>query len=414
MTKKIALISTFLFIVLASKAQDHFQWKTAVEQPPESGFCKIYLCPEITSKLNERFTDIRIFDKENIETPYILQREKPATQTTLFNEYKIIEKKYNKAKGYTRLIIHNPQRKEIRNIVLEIKNADVKKWLTLNAGNDMENWYVLKDQYRFHSFYNHRGTSEIQILNFPLSDYEYYELIVYDYFDRPINILRAGYYDTSIEKGKYTTLPNPQIEQKDTAKQSRISIRFNESQYIDKLEFDIEGADYYLRKATLSVIQKSPKPQSNQPSQQQTRNYTIKNFELRSFSRNILYLDKIAAKELEIIIENNDNPPLKMKNIKAAQLNTYLIGSLDTANRYMLRFGKPEIQAPVYDLEYFIDSIPENIPKLETKTLVEIKKEEKAPETKKLSSWFIWLALGIVVLFLGYMTLRMVGEVKKR
>jgi len=236
------IITLFLFIllipVLTARSQE-FKWESKTDLVLSNGFTEVLLSPEITGNLRADLGDIRLYDSTGSEIPYIQYSEKPVLYKQLFKEYAVLQKVHHY--DYTRLVIHNPSKSTITNISLVIKNADVRKWLTLNGSDDQKVWYALKEHYYFQSFYNDDKTSEIRVLNFPKSNYEYYELLVYDYFDYPINILKVGYYDTSVETGKYSVVKAPSFSQIDTLKQSVIQIHYTNQQYIDKLQFEIEG-----------------------------------------------------------------------------------------------------------------------------------------------------------------------------
>jgi len=63
--------------------------------------------------------------------------------------------------------------------------------------------------------YSDYETSVIKIIDFPASNYEYYEILIDDWKSNPINVLKAGFYNISVEKGKYSPVEEPQISQID-------------------------------------------------------------------------------------------------------------------------------------------------------------------------------------------------------
>lgn len=410
--KNIALLILALNCVLAPfllRAQD-FQYKTDIEEVPEKAFYEIALAPVVIAKLNPKRSDIRIFDDNNTEIPYLRYRETPSTITNLFREYEIIDKEHRTDWGYTRLVIHNPAKTTIDNISLIIKNADVQKWLKLNASNDRQNWYVLKDNYRFHSVYNENGTSEIRVINFPPSDYEYYELLISDWNDRPINILKAGYYVHEEESGKYTQLPQPRIRQTNNAEEkiSRITVSFPEIQSIDRIEIQVEGPTYFLRHAELQL--KDSIVRKNQPNEYYYAN--IQPFNITSFNQNTIVVDKLRAQTFYIEIRNEDNQPLKITGVKAYQLNNYLIAELDKDQHYEIYFGNTVMELPKYDLRHFKDSISHNLPQISHRAITPI--ETPGTDSDSIfSSAFIWISIGLVIIILGYMSMRMLSEMKK-
>jgi len=203
---RIFLLCFTIFSLLGAKAQQ-FNWQASLAPVSSDGYYKILLSPEIVSKLNDNLGDIRLYSIDNKEIPYVNEVEVPFETKDYFVEYKIIEKKeLTSWPYYTRLVIHNPKKTEISNIQLVIRNTDVSKSLKLSGSDDNKNWYSIKDSYRFHSMYSDETTSVIKIIDFPVSNYEYYEILIDDWKNNPINIVKAGYFNTSIEKGKYSLL----------------------------------------------------------------------------------------------------------------------------------------------------------------------------------------------------------------
>ena len=407
---KIKLSKCLLFLFILTGIQgfsQDFSWQSKTGPVETKGFHEILLSPDIIGKLRNDMGDLRIYDSTGSEVPYILYSEKPVEFKQMFKEYTIIKKEHHG--DYTRLVIHNPEKNEITNFSLEIKNADVRKWLTLNASDDQKQWYALKEHYYYQSFYNNDNTSEIRVLNFPRSNYEYYELLVCDYYDNPINILKAGYYDLSIEAGKYSAIANPNITQTDTLKQSIIKIEFSGKQYIDKLQFEVEGPEFYYRNASLSLGRVINVKGVSRMTYEQ-----IKPFNLSSNSHNTETFSSFPATELYLIIENYDDHPLKIKGVKAFQLNHYLTANLNSGEMYTIKFGNEKLSPPVYDLKFFADSIPDNIPRLNSGKVSEIIREPKEDDKPfYVDPVFIWIALGIVALILGLFSFKMVKEMKK-
>lgn len=408
-----SLLLSILILLSQNIFSQEFGWQADFTNTNQTGFVNIWLSPKINSTLKSDFSDLRIYDSKGTEIPYILQEEKFRNRKTFFKEYKIIEKKHVAGKGYTRIVIHNPEKKIIDNISVIIKNADVKKWLKLNGSDDNKTYYVLNDNYIYSSSPNNDGTSEIKVLQFPNTDYQYLELLVSDYFDKPINVLKVGYYDTQIENGLYSDLKISSVKQNDNKqkKESEILFGFETPQYIDKLNFYTEGSTYYLRKAELYK-------QSEQWNKKKKENEDywelVRNFEINSFSNASLHFQRMKAEKLKLVIKNHDNQPLKIKEIKARQLTKFLVTELKKDQTYSIKFGNPELRKPNYDLQYFADSIDKNLPLIKVDKIRKLKKEEVKKNKSFFDSVYIWVALGIVVLGLGFMSIKMMKETAKK
>jgi hypothetical protein len=399
------LITIFILLVCSiSIYGQNFEYKASIDSIEHIGFYKILLSPIINSTLNENFDDIRIFDKQHAEIPYILYKEKPLNEKELFVEYEIIEIEHIKKHRYTRLVIRNPKKTSISNIVLRIKNADVRKRLKLNASYDNKTWFVLKDNYYYNSIKGENNNSEIRILKFPKSDYEYYELLIDDYYDKPINIIQAGYYNTFNENGKFTTLKNIDWVRKDSLKETLITI-VSKSHYIDKIALNITAPKYYHREALILLKQVNSKNKKGIK--------TINSFTLESNNSNSIIIDNIKEDTLFIRIKNNDNEGLTIESISFYQLNKYLVAELNSSNTYHLLLSDEKADKPIYDLHYFKDSIPDYLQIINTHSIEKLDiKEIGKDENFSISKYWLWISIILIALLLSYMSIKMLKEEK--
>lgn len=409
----ILLLAFTIGFIVQTNAQE-FKWKSEISGVNQDGFNKIILAPSIVSKLNHQLGDIRLYDSENNEIPYIFQSDAALTYSDYFSEYKIVEKKEQTSwPYYTRIVIHNPAKSQLSNIHLLIKNSDVSKSLKLSGSDDNKNWYIIKDNYRFQALYSDVESSVIKIIDFPVSNYEYYEILIDDWRNNPISILKVGFFNTSVEKGKYTELENPEISQLELkeGKQSLIKVQFNGPQLINKINFKIEGPEYYYRKAEIQV-------RDSALDKRNKYNYffkTIDDVSISSSNTNTFYFEQLWAESLFIRVYNQDDQALTFKYVVAEQLNRYLVCQLKKSKNYLLKYGNAKISNPVYDLNYFIDKIPKTIPQLTTGEIVSI---GATPETNSkgihLDNQFIWIAIIAVGVLLVYMVFQMLKEMKKK
>lgn len=404
-------INVFILLALLnfSTQGQTYSHQVSVPSVEESGFYKILLPPAVTSALKPDVSDIRIYDSSNLEVPYLLEKEKPINKKELFVAYEIIAKKHFKTKdgGYTRIVIHNPDKNKINNIVLRVNNADVRKQLKLNASYDNENWYVLKDNYYYNSVESNTKTSEIRVLNFPLSDYEYYELLIDDFFDKPINIFQAGYYNSTEEEGKYSELKSGLFAEADTLKETIVAVPV--CNYIDKIAFQISAPEYYKRAVTFFVKQKRTNRKRTEIIERKVGEAT-----LVSNSDNAFSFQNLKADTLFVRIENEDNRALKIDSIRLYQLNKYLIAKLAANQSYHMKFSSDLATKPVYDLKYFSDEIPPNLKVLDVSHIVEIgKPSSETSNNIDFANYWLWVVIIGLAVLLAYMSYSMLNEKKK-
>jgi hypothetical protein len=105
------------------------------------------------------------------------------------------------------------------------------------------------------------------------------------------------------------------------------------------------------------------------------------------------------------------------------------VAELEKDNRYVLRFGNDSLPPPEYELRYFKEKIPAAPPVIRTGARTEISakmispssmkglaEEKKAGNTPVLlrDPRFIWAAIAAVIQLLGFMTVKMLREMKGR
>lgn len=411
MRKIIYILLSWLLCSQLSFGQS-FRYQASLPPATAEGFYKIAVTPPIAARLKTDFSDIRLYDSEHREVPYLLEREEAAQTRKLFREYEIVHKNIV-AGGNSTLVLRNPTRSKINNISLLIKNTNVRKKASLSGSNDAQTWYGLEDNYYLHSLYSRAATAEVNLLNFPLSDYEYYRLVINDSTSAPLNILSAGYYDTYSENGKYTAVPDVKFTQTDSAKVKQTYIYFRNPApvHADKITWQINGPAYYLRQATLYAAQ----------FRQKRRRKTYKTYEpvatftLQSNKENTFALSNFKSHDFYLVIHNQDNPPLRITNIQFSFLNTYLVAPLQKTASYYLAFGNEETALPEYDLAYFKDSIPANLPVIDPTSLKSLNTlPEQKPATIFTNKNIIWVAIVLVIALLGFMSYRMLQETGKK
>jgi len=403
--------SRFIFIVLVlayGASAQNFVAEGKLPLVSEDGFYKLFLSGEVSSHLNERFSNFRIYDGDNKEVPYLFQQEVPHRSTSEFKEYSIVEKRQEDG-CCTTLLLHNPGQNLLNTINLVVKNADVTKEATLLGSDDKEHWFALKQHFTLHPTANDKGTSEVKIVDFPLSNYSYYSLRIGDSLSAPLNILKAGYFEVHTEDGNYTEVPIGKISKADSLsiKKSYFHFTFDGARMIDKLELTMKGFPYFLRKATLYT----PKQRVLKDGRKEKYYSQLREVELSSRQSTIVEWPVVKATELLMVVENEDNPSLEIDTCKAFGLNRYLTAWLKKDMSYVLKINGDELAVPQYDLSFFKDSIPSN-PAVVSMGEVTLLSNGQTQEsfTFFTTRAFIWVAVIVVIVILGFMSVRLLNE----
>ncbi|MBA4058120.1 MAG: hypothetical protein C0490_25610, partial [Marivirga sp.] len=309
----------------------------------------------------------------------------------------------------TSLMLHNANQNQLNSISLIIKNADVTKEATLLGSDDKEHWYALKQHFTLYPIVNVNGTSELKIVDFPLSNYVYYSLRINDSTSAPINILKAGYFQAQKTNGEYTEVPIKRINSSDSAvqKKSYLHFQFDTLRMVDKLELSMKGQPYFLRKAKLFLKRERTLKKGGSE-----KFYDfLQEIELNSKHQTMIELGRMKVQALLVVVENEDNPPLEIASAKAYLVNRYLTAWMEARKHYVIRIGTDQFAKPVYDLSFFKDRIPDDPERLAVGEITLFKNKVTEPGfTFFTTKTFVWAAIVFVIVILGYMSVRLLKE----
>jgi hypothetical protein len=384
-----------------SFSQGQYPFTAFIEKTNKTGAHRIDLTPEIISRAMRNLADIRIIDENKTQVPYIIRSELPVFRENNFLELKIASVK-KAADKQTHIEIENPTARITSALFLVVRNNEAYRTVSISGSDDRSGWYVIRENVPLNRISSASADRYIQVLEFPKSSYRYFDITINGKNLLPVNIIKVGTYEDLLRSGKFMINPSPVLNQKDSGKYSYIYTRFKNAYRTDELEIRLSGARYFQRSCT--IVEK-----------QRGLEVARQNVVLRSDNAN-RFTTYFKSSELELIIENEDNPPLRVDSIRSFQLNQYLFAYLDSAKTYQLGFGDSLLKAPVYDINYFKDSLINNVIVAGTG---EIKSNNiSSPEVGHKKSVFgetqLWLVIGAVLLFLLYLTVRMAKEVNKK
>jgi len=398
--RKILFIALSCIFISQVYSQNNFAYKATLEEIKETKFYKIDLPPQVVAKCKAGLEDIRIFDDDGKQLPYILKNDLPAFKKENLTEFPII-RNHKEADKQTHVVIENTTNKPVNNLLLFIKNTDASRAFSVSGSDDTIHWFIIKEKIYLDNSFNSDDENIIQTLSFPPGSYKYFQLTILGENLLPFKILKAGIYNEDVIYGKYATVPNPVINQKDSSdKKSYINVNFDDKYQINKLVVEVEGAKYFRRRITVS--------------ENNNDNYDpLLNDYVSSDSTNTFSIDT-KNNQLLITINNDDNIPLEVKAIKAYQLNICLLTYLDSGKKYFLKFGDSTLEAPKYDLAFFSDSIGKNPPQISINSIERNKPGNTVTTTSKYGQLLLWLAIIVSLCVLCFFTFKMVKDVNKK
>ncbi len=402
--KKINNIIAFLLIANIGMAQNSTFAK--ITKVTENGLHKIILPTAVRSISREDLSDFRIFDSKGNEVPYFYKNTNQALSTTEYVEYKIISETII-PKKQTTIIFENPE-KNISSLMLSIANYEGEKTYNLSGSNDQKQWYGLANNNVLYDLNDPEELNIVKIISFPKNNYKFLKIELNDKKSLPISIKRIGNDNSRTTFAKLLQVDYANIKTEDfkVEKKTKIHVLFDSSQFLNQINFKINAPKLYKRTARIYKLETRKVKHKFETIEQE-----ITNFELSSDSNNEFNLSNIYEKDFYVEIENQDNQPLSISEIKFFQIPVTIFADLNPKENYIIKTGNPDAIAPVYDLENFENSISEKLPIAEIIEIVLPKLSANIVHEIQFweQPWFMWICIcvgGIAVLYFSISLLK--------
>lgn len=407
MNKYNSIFVALLWACCSLPAFSQFAYKGSIPEVSESGYYHILLNPDVLSYSAPGLHDVRIKDQAGKEVPYLLRTEQPRKEEIIFENFHLVGNEFSRKDSLNRVIIDNKNKEEIGRLCILVQAADVKKHIVVKGSEDMKNWYAVKQKTPITGSIDADESVEILAVDFPKGNYRYYELTIGSNQPDPIQVLRVGKYKYSELLGQYTEIRlNDFVQTDSTDKKTYLYFQgLNRKYHADKISLSIEQKTDYRRRGQLDRLVDG----------EQAYWRTIEAFTLSSKTENTFPTSGLKVdKNLRVVIDNKDNPPLRVKAICIQQLNRYLTVYLEQGTHYNLFCGDEQVQAPQYDIVYFDRDIPQHLPLLKIDKLQEITPESAVVEEDTQTSFFETKAfMWAVILLVGLLLLLMCFQLIK-
>ncbi len=409
MKKKMKKIKNKLLLIFGMvsfiiSAQESTIYTANIKNDSVIGFKKIVLTPKLRVIANTNFSDLRIFNTANQQTPYFIQdfsyqyvdEEFTAVKHTL---------KYNKKQ--TTVSVKNLKKKIYNSFTFKLSNTNARKNCKIEGSDNNKKWFVISEKIYLNLSKNTNNGFHYYNINFPSIDYKFIRLVINDSLSAPIHIKEVGYFKSKkvINKIKYLALDyNYKIEQKENL--TLIHVSASRNYEINKINFKIEQPKLFNRTAKIY--------------KNNTNKRSIKNMSLNSKSDNNFSDLNIQQKEFIIEIDNQDNQALQITSIDFLQKEKYLVTDLKVNQNYIITAGNKKLKKPLYDIVNFKNEIAYNLPILKLVN-EEINIETKSVIVKNIpfyeKPWFMWLSIsfvGIIILLFTISLLKKTNEMSSQ
>ena len=419
MKLKIKSIFSLIFLgisALGFAQKNDFSFKRAIKPNPATEWNKIEIPLPMYEKLNQNFSDIRIYQllgKDSLEVPYLLSKTQFASlenETTEYIGFKILNQTKT-ADGYY-FTLESPITADIEEIDLHFSNQNFDWKITLEGSHDQKQWFSILENYRILSIQNSKTDYNFQLLAFEKTNYKFYRIFIPSK-ETPI-LQRASMQEKFTPKIEFNKLLINNIKQTNSTKDKNSVITFSLPYKIPvySLILNIDKNDAFSRPIKIKYLTDSIKTEKGWLKNYDTfysgkiTYYGAKDLDF-SFPNN----DVIWAKDFQIIIENQDNAPITVKSVSAVSPKYFIYFKPKNEENYFLFYGDENSSLPEYDLKLIEDKVF----KL-SKADASLSDEEKLPKKEKptkeplfKNKGWLWGVMILIICILGFFSYRMLS-----
>jgi hypothetical protein len=115
--------------------------------------------------------------------------------------------------------------------------------------------------------------------------------------------------------------------------------------------------------------------------------------------------------KLKILIHNHDNQPLTIDAIHVQGYEHELLARFTERATYFLTYGNSSAKRPHYDIERFIDNVPEALKTLVVDQELIIEKTNVSQRNQhSINKTWLWIVITLTILILGWFTIKMMRK----
>lgn len=327
---------------------DQWQYRQSIDLP-KAGLVQINLPPETSNIARPDLGDLRIIDSNEKEIPFLIDQRVPRLESSVA----VKDFRAEIASAETRLLVTAGAEISIVGVTLETAtHANFIKAARVEGSNDQKNWQMLTSGVPL--FRMNNGATNLRI-SFPEGRWQLLRIVVDDNRSQPVPWTSARL-----------------IVAGSAAPTEPVSIRIksrNENPGMTRLSIDLGAAN--LRIASIRIG--TSEPVFTRTITAATPELSAQNLQEATLSSAVLYrvdlngkveahLDlaiekQIFGRELILLIDNGDSPPLLVSEVQADRRMSRLIFFAPTPGTYSLLSGNNQCDLPHYDLTQLGDQL---------------------------------------------------------
>ncbi|RYD95003.1 MAG: DUF3999 family protein [Sphingobacteriales bacterium] len=383
--------AAFALLSLATAAQPRVEAK--LDTVPRDGFYRVWLQPDLARYAQHRFADLRLRNAKGEPVPYRIDTAREGYSTFGYPTYFPLLSVQHDSDRST-LIFEVPTARS-SGFALELNNSEAQRRVSISGSNDRNQWYSLRENFLLAPLVATESVLGRQNISYPLSDYRYVRLVLFNGREAPLEPKMAYTYATFVTPPKWLSMGRLPARVFDSSGSTYVRIGNPGRVRLERLRLDVSRPRFFARNVTVTEGSKGRLLASMAVTESQRE----------------LQLEVTKAPELLLRIERGDNPSLQVDSITGEQRAYTMLTYLEKGRTYTLSAGDSKVIAPVYDLSGFRSPATDSAATIGYGPL-RILPEPAAQKERDNRIW-IWIALGVGILVLGWFSYSLLRDVQR-
>ena len=310
---------------------------------PTAGLLKLSLPTATLDVARPGLEDLRLYDDAGREVPYLTERPKPIGK--VIQTAKSFQVSVNAST--TVLTLETGLAQPLDGVTLESPAAAFLKAVRIEGSADGQGWQTLARGQPI--FREPGGVSQLH-LAVPAGTWLWLRLTVDDQRSQPIPFTGARVHAAVVEPVPTESLPATIVARDENPGQTRLTVSLSVAN-LDVASVEVESSEpLFTRQVTLAAPQVEEGSIREQPLAHGVIYRVAVEGQPESSLLSVPLEGLVRSRELLLLIENKDSPPLPITMVRAERHPVYLVFLARSAGPHHLLAGNSRCAAPRYDL----------------------------------------------------------------
>ncbi len=310
---------------------------------PAPGLLKLSLPTATLDAARRGLEDLRLYDDAGREVPCLIERPQPAGK--VIRDAKTFQVSVNASR--TVLTLETGLAQPLDAVTLDTPAAAFLKAVRIEGSADGQRWQTLVRGQPI--FRQPGGVSQLR-LAVPAGTWPWLRLTVDDQRSQPIPFTRAHVHAAEAEPVPAETVPVTIVARDENPGETRLTISLSAANLrVATVEVET-GEPLFMRQVTLAAPQVEEGTIREQPLAHGVIYRVAVEGQPESSLLTVPLEGLVRSRELLLLIENKDSPPLPITTVRAERRPVYLVFLARSAGPYHLLSGNSRCAAPRYDL----------------------------------------------------------------